>query len=205
METIEKIPIEFGVAASALPGQALSGDRHAISFFASGVLVGVVDGLGHGRMAAHAAEIAARTLSLNAGESVMNLLKRCHDCLRFTRGVVMAVASFDLPGATMTWLGVGNVQGVLLRADLATNPRREFLLQRAGVVGATFDRPSAAIVPVTPNDVLILATDGINSGFASAAPFALTCQQAAERILEHYRKSTDDALVLVARCGASLR
>src|SRR5262249_38092142 len=67
-------------------------------------------------------------------EPIIALAKRCHDNLRSTRGVVMSLAAFDVADNLMAWLGIGNVQGVLQRAD-ATLRVEEPLLMRAGVVG----------------------------------------------------------------------
>ena len=60
------------------------------------------------------------------------LLTRWHETLVRTRGVVMGLASFKAVEGTMTWVGVGNVRGLLLRA---TGGRDESLLTRGGVVG----------------------------------------------------------------------
>ena len=49
-----------------------------------------------------------------------------------------------------------------------------------------------------PGDTLILATDGIGTGFMDQAPDAGP-QQTADRILASFGKGTDDALVVVAR------
>jgi len=48
--------IEWGLAARALPGQAVSGDLHLVQSVGDDVLLAVADGLGHGE----AAEAAAR-------------------------------------------------------------------------------------------------------------------------------------------------
>jgi negative regulator of sigma-B (phosphoserine phosphatase) len=54
---------------------------------------------------------------------------------------------------------------------------------------------------VTPGDVLVLATDGIDSKFIDAIRYDEAPQTQAERLLAAYRSPTDDALVLVARLG----
>ena len=54
-------------------------------------------------------------------------------------------------------------------------------------------------VDVTPGDVLIFTTDGIDSGFAEDLAHRPRVQATADRILARYGKSTDDALVMVAR------
>jgi negative regulator of sigma-B (phosphoserine phosphatase) len=62
--------IEWAVATSTASGESQSGDRHIVLPFAGGVLVAVMDGLGHGPGAAAAVGIAADTLTRHAGESV---------------------------------------------------------------------------------------------------------------------------------------
>ena len=110
--------LEWGVAARALPGERASGDLHLVETFTGGVLVAVVDALGHGEDAAVAARLAVATLAKYASEPVDALVQRCHQALRRrTRGVVMSLASFDATERTMTWLGIGNVEGFLYSAD----------------------------------------------------------------------------------------
>lgn len=191
--------IEWGVATLTLPGQAESGDRHVIKAFPDGVLVAVVDGLGHGDEAAAVARIAVFTLEDHASGSVIPLLRRCHERLWATRGVVMSLASFNARDETMTWLGVGNVEGRLLRADPEAHPRQETLLLRGGVVGHQLPPLSASIIPVVPGDTLIFVTDGVHHEFAEHVTSGDPPQRTAEKILAEYGKGTDDALVLVAR------
>ena len=108
--------LDCGVSVAKLHGQSVLGDRHVIQSFEGGMLVAVIDGLGHGEEAALAATEAARTIEALARESVIKILRACHEALRHTRGVVMSVASFNVADQTMVWMGVGNVEGLLLRA-----------------------------------------------------------------------------------------
>src|SRR2546427_4142817 len=77
--------IEWGVASLALPGEAESGDRHLVKPVGTGVLVAVVDGLGHGAEAAAAAQAAVAALERHATESPVPLIERCHRALQGTR------------------------------------------------------------------------------------------------------------------------
>jgi phosphoserine phosphatase RsbX len=199
METLAPSTIEWGVASRALQGEPSSGDLKVVKSFPNGVLVAALDGIGHGDEAASAAMVARAILEAHAEESVIALIRRCHEGLRATRGVAMSVASFNLSEALMTWLGVGNVQGVLLRRGLAGGPAEESLLLRAGVVGAQLPSLQAAVLPVSIGDTLILATDGISSDFIRKLARNHPPQKAAESILAQHGKATDDALVLVAR------
>jgi len=52
---------------------------------------------------------------------------------------------------------------------------------------------------IEPGDRLVLATDGIRSGFADGLSLEASPQHLADHVLTHFSKGTDDALVLVAR------
>ena len=191
--------IDWGVATLTLPGERESGDLHLVKPVRAGVLVSVVDGLGHGAAAAAAARAAVAALNRHAQESVLPLLQRCHQALAGTRGVVVSVALFDRADGSMTWLGVGNVEGVLLYADAGGRRGRERLVTRGGIVGSELPPLRAEVLAVAPGDTLVLATDGIQSGFADELTVDAPPQQLADQILARSGKSTDDALVLVAR------
>jgi phosphoserine phosphatase RsbX len=191
--------IEWGVATRALAGQAVSGDQYLVKPLVNGVLVAVIDGLGHGEEAAAAANLAVTGLARAAQESVLTLVRRCHEGLKATRGVVMSLASFTVPDSTLTWLGVGNVEGLLLRADVHHRPVCEAIPLRGGVVGYQLPALHASVLPIRRGDTLVLATDGIRDGFAEGLPLRDPPQQVADRILAQFGKDTDDALVLVAR------
>ena len=200
MEAVRTGPIEWAVAELARPGQTESGDQHVAMEIPGGAVVGVVDGLGHGSEAANAAKTAVRSIERHGGEPVIRLMQECHQSLIGSRGAVLSVAVFNAAEETMTWLGVGNVEGLLLRAQAAAYPPRESLLLRGGVVGVHLPALTAAIVPIAPGDTLILATDGVRSEFLDAARAQRDApQMLADRILERFGRGTDDALVLVVR------
>jgi serine/threonine protein phosphatase PrpC len=194
--------IDWGVAALTLAGERESGDLHLVKPLRSGVLVSVVDGLGHGAEAAAAARGAVAALDRHAQASLLPLVARCHEALVGSRGVVMSVAWFDCVDATMTWLAVGNVEGMLLYGDPAARPAHASLITRGGIVGSELPRLHAEVLSVAPGDTLIFATDGITSGFAEGLPAGASPQEVADYILARSTKGTDDALVLVARYGA---
>jgi len=195
----EKPLLEWSVATRTMSGEIECGDAHLVVELPGGALVAVVDGLGHGREAAVAAREAVATLTQHADEPVVPLLQRCHGQLRATRGVVMTLASFRAAAATMTWLGVGNVEGFLLRANAAAIPARESVLLRGGVVGYEIPPLRPATHRVAAGDTLVLATDGIRSAFAEGLDVAVPPREMAGGVLARHAKDTDDALVLVAR------
>jgi hypothetical protein len=163
------------------------------------VLLAALDGLGHGDEAADAAERAMALLQRHALESVIALARRCHQGLQGTRGVVMTLAQISLRDETLTWLGVGNVEGVLLRGGSQAHGLREAVLMRGGVVGYQLPSLSATVHTLARGDCIILATDGIRPEFADALPADDVPQRLAHRLLTKFRREEDDALVLVAR------
>ena len=199
--------IDWGVASSALAGETQSGDLHLVKPLAGGVLIAVVDGLGHGAEAATAARTAVTTLHEHASESVLALLERCHWALKGSRGVVMSLAFADRRQNALTWAGVGNVECMLFHATAATpaNPTRASLVTRGGIVGSELPQIRAQVVPLAAGDVLIFATDGIREGFSEGLQFEAPPQQLADHILSQHGKGTDDALVLVARYRGGTR
>jgi hypothetical protein len=112
---------------------------------------------------------------------------------------VISVAAFNTREETMTWLGVGDVEGRLLRARGSAGPRMESLLLRGGVVGARLPTLVSEVIPVQRGDTLILATDGVRSDFLDAPLPTLPPRELADHVLGRFSTQTDDALVLVAR------
>ncbi len=191
--------VEYGVAKFVLPGQGESGDRHLICCAGDGILIAAMDGIGHGEEAAYAAEAAISILKANAEEPVISLVERCHEHLRSTRGVVLSLASIDPQHGMMTWLGVGNVEGVLMRAGAQKGSVQEVLLLRGGVVGSQLPALQAAVLPIAKGDTLVFVTDGIRSDFVEGLSALESPQRAADKILKQHGKGNDDALVLVVR------
>jgi phosphoserine phosphatase RsbX len=198
-EKIEESLVELGIAELTLPGQRESGDRHVVVPFLGGVLLAVVDGLGHGEGAATAAKRAIDVVQNHPQETLINLVRLCHQTLIGTRGVVMSLASFNRVDNTMIWLGIGNVQGILLHRDVSGKEIREMLTLRGGVLGDYLPNLYAGMLPVTRGDTLIFATDGIHNDFADRLSTSDNVQRTAGDILTHFAKGTDDGLVLVAR------
>jgi negative regulator of sigma-B (phosphoserine phosphatase) len=199
METLINAPIEWAVAELAQQGQSESGDRHLVLPTPDGGLVAVVDGLGHGAEAASAAKVAVRALERGGDRPLAQLFRDCHQSLIGTRGAVISAASFSVPDQTMTWLGVGNVEGRLLRAPVSGGPPPDALLVRGGVVGAHLPPLGARIVRIRRGDMLIIATDGIRSEFLDALLPYQEPQALADHVLARWGTQADDALVLVVR------
>jgi negative regulator of sigma-B (phosphoserine phosphatase) len=213
--------LEWGVAARPMPGETESGDQYVVQSLPTGALLAVIDGLGHGAAAAVAARSAVATLRDHAQEPLDALVRRCHERLRQTNGVVLSVACFQAADQTLAWLGVGNVECLLIRGDSTARPAREFLLTRGGcllirgdstarpareflltrggVVGYQLPTLRASSLAIAAGDTLLFATDGIRHAFLEGLNLSDPPQQMADAVLSRHAKDNDDALVLVAR------
>jgi phosphoserine phosphatase RsbX len=187
---------DYAVASRAQGGGNVSGDLHLVRQLDHSVLVAVVDGLGHGNDAEFAARLAIATIESEPDREITGLAERCHSALNRSRGVVMSIASLDAERETITWLAVGNVEGVLIRPGA---PKHEAILMRGGIVGHRLPSLRTATLPLSAGDLLALATDGIREGFAEGMPTNAPLQVIADRVLARHGRPDDDALVLVGR------
>lgn len=183
--------VATGIACAPLAGQTSSGDRGLVVEFPGGALVAAIDGLGHGHEASLAAGEAELVLKDDPGAPVDELVQRCHNRLRSTRGAVMTLASVT-PG-TISWIGIGNVEGILVKPN-----GLEAVPVRGGIVGYAMPALVARKVTVAKGDTLVLATDGIRHGFRAEVD-ARDPQVIADAMLAKYGKGSDDACIVIAR------
>lgn len=193
-ESGEDQGVRWAAAWRPHPRERVCGDLHVVAAVPGYVLAAVVDGLGHGPEAEAASRVAGAILARDPSDMLDALFRRCHDAMRRTRGAAISLARFDLAGRTLSWAGVGNVEGVLTRpAPLA----RERLLLIGGVVGgASEPRVRTSSLAIRRGDRLLLATDGVDPVFASQRSTAPPKEFAAD-LLDRCGTGVDDALVLV--------
>lgn len=193
--------VDWGVASRALAGEMESGDRSLVTPMGNGALLATADGLGHGAEAALAADLAIRTIESQARRPLVEIVEACHRALVRTRGAALSLALWNADRREVAWIGVGNVEGVLLIAGPAGTPDRERLVLRRGVVGDRLPALQASIVPVPREGLLVFATDGIRGGFDQGLETHAAPQALADDIMARHSRGEDDALVLVARLG----
>lgn len=192
--------IDYGVAMSTRDGETVTGDRHVVRAHPGGVILAVIDGLGHGEEAAAAADLAARVVGSHPSTDIVEIVTACHDRLRGSRGVVMTLVSVTPAARAASAVGVGNVQGMIVRqADSSDEPARDFILLRGGVIGHLLPGLRPTVMQVNRGDLFVLATDGISIEFMTEERLTQPPQGIADRILSRHAVRTDDALVFVAR------
>jgi len=175
------------------------GDACLVRSIESGVLIAVVDGLGHGAEAAVAAKRALVTVERSTQSLPAPLVIECHRALQVTRGVVMGVAAVDVRAGSLTWIGIGDVRAVLCRVSPRGSSRQDALFTHNGVVGRSLPPLRPLTRSLMAGDTVIVATDGIRGAFSPELNGAEPLQRVADDLLRQYAVASDDALVLVAR------
>ena len=191
--------MEWAAAARPLRGETESGDRHLVATWPGGAILAAADGLGHGAEAALAARLALGTVERFARQPLTEIVERCHETLRQTRGVALSLARWDAQDQTLSWVGVGNVEALLVCGADESRKGRERLLLRSGAVGVRMPALLSSTVAVPAGSLLIFVTDGIAGDFDRGLDRLGRPQVVADRILASHSLDTDDALVLVAR------
>jgi negative regulator of sigma-B (phosphoserine phosphatase) len=162
-------------------------------------LLGVIDGLGHGEEATAAARMAAVVLEQHAQEPVVTIVQRCHRVLQRTRGVVLTLVSVNAAANTLSAVGIGNVETVIVRARAEGRSRTESILLRCGVVGYQLPELHASVLPVAVGDVIVFATDGVREDFVDLVSPADTPAQLVDKVVSQKYRGTDDGLVLACK------
>lgn len=175
------------------------GDAFLVRSVEDGVLMIVVDGLGHGPEAALAAQRALQTIERSTQSLPSALMSECHRALQATRGVVMGIAHVDVHADALTWIGVGDVRAVLRRVGPAGPVKEEAMLTQNGIVGRSLPPLRPVRRSLAVGDTVIITTDGVRDGFVPGLKGTEPPDRIANELLERHAVTTDDALVLVAR------
>jgi phosphoserine phosphatase RsbX len=191
--------IDWAAATRSRYGKAPSGDLVVVTALADGILVAALDGLGHGHDAARAARAAGKIVRQSASGDLVALVGRCHQALMNTRGAAMSLAFISTSDGTLSWLGIGNVEGRLISGGDPAPRLKASLSLLPGVLGYELPSMRTAGVHIGSGDLLLFATDGIEAGFADSLDVVGTPRAIAERILAAHGRVTDDALVVAVR------
>ena len=189
--------LECGAAARACRRAAENGDAIVIQQWQNEALVGVIDGVGHGTFAQRAARAARKYVEEHFDQPLANLFRGVGHTCRATRGVVMALARFDLVRQTVTLASIGNVESRLVGGQGPVH-----WVSRRGILGFQSPEPLVTERPWTAEHLLIMHSDGLE-GRWKWEQFAELAQEPAALIARHLLlklgKNEDDATVVVAR------
>jgi anti-sigma regulatory factor (Ser/Thr protein kinase) len=190
-------PLAIGVATRPRQIGPVNGDAFVVRKWAESMLVGVIDGLGHGPFANRAARAAQDYVEGHFDLPLDQIFRGAGRACRATRGVVMALACFDWGMGRMAFASVGNIEA---RVFPLSQPFK-FSVRR-GVVG--LNAPSAVVTehPWPPGYILVLHSDGLATHWSWKDFPGLTDLAApamAQELLRALAKETDDATVAVVK------
>ena len=191
----------FGVATRARRLGPDNGDTFIIKQWEGFALAGVIDGLGHGPFAQRASHAARHYLEQHFDQPLESLFRGVERACRATRGVVMALARFDLGKQKLTLANVGNIEIRLIGSAERFSP-----IVRRGVIGMNAPRPVCSEHPWTASDLLIMHSDGLSNRWKSDDFPDLAHHEPAtiaSRLLAALGKIEDDATIIVARRAAA--
>ncbi len=186
----------IGAASRCKPGESLNGDTYVISHInPEKTVVAIIDGLGHGKEAHIAAQLAREQIILKAEFPVKTIIESVHQRIRGTRGCVIGLAFFDATANKLFYAGIGNIEGFVFSSGTKKN-----LLSFGGIVGHNMRTPRVLDFEFGKEDYLCLYTDGITSRWRSEhINWNEHPQKNAEHLLNNYSRQNDDATVLIVR------
>ena len=188
----------YGAVNIPVKGERENGDAFLVTRRKCGPLFAVVDGLGHGPAAEHAAQAAVGAVRQNVNEPLAEILAITHDALRSTRGAAMSLALVDEERSVLTFAGVGNVSGTLTNGAAGRS-----MVSQNGTLGAVMPRTLQEYTyPYTPGTMMLMFSDGIGSkcSFAGYPGLMVRHPQLVAGVLyRDFTRRRDDATLLAAR------
>jgi anti-sigma regulatory factor (Ser/Thr protein kinase) len=188
--------IAVGFAGAAHSGESVSGDGWAVEHAGARTVLLLVDGLGHGVVAATAAREAVRLFHENVRHAPADIVQALHDGLRSTRGAAVAVTEISSERGVVKFAGLGNVS-----AAIVTPGARRHLVSHNGTAGHTVRRIDEFAYPWSKDAVLVKHSDGLGThwdldrypGLISRSPSLI-----AAVLYRDFNRGRDDVSVLVA-------
>jgi hypothetical protein len=187
--------LAVGICVRPLPGEVEAGDAGAAFAARSGVVVALVDGLGHGPRAALAARMFLKSVGRNVDEPLEELFACAHKEMIGSRGAVAAVAHIDVERRHLYAGGVGNIAAAVVRAGGRARP----VLMTPGVLGSALPRVRMQGLALSEGDALVMCSDGIRARCKLDPLHDEPAQATAERLVRLAASPADDAACLVVR------
>lgn len=191
-------PFVWGAISEPAPGEEECGDSWSVVGDSTRTSFMVVDGLGHGPMAAKAARAAQEIFDERAmRESPAGTIQAIHRGIAATRGAAAAVAEWRIGENKLVFSGIGNISGTLL-SDSGSRKT----VSHSGTLGHVIRSVREFDYPAPPNAILIMHSDGLvtnwsldnYAGLLSRHPAVI-----AGIMYRDFRRGRDDATVLVAK------
>jgi anti-sigma regulatory factor (Ser/Thr protein kinase) len=182
------------------PGEEMCGDTWVVRVRERSIDVAVVDGLGHGPLAAKASAAAAVAF-LAAERPPVGHIEAADGALISSRGAAMGVTVVDLATGNARFAGIGNTVAIVVTGDAAQN-----LVSLGGIVGQLTIRAREFSTSWSQESMFVGHSDGINTRWNLAAYPGLAARHPsviAGVLYRDFTRGRDDASVVVVKPGRS--
>jgi serine phosphatase RsbU (regulator of sigma subunit) len=188
--------VDYSIYLRPKLGERVSGDAAVVKEVEGGLLLGIVDVLGHGPEAHAVADQVENRMSECESTDVIEVLNHLHEGLKGTRGAGAGVAFLEFASGLLHYAGIGNT--VLRRVG-----RQEVsLFSTDGILGQSMRRPKEQSLDLKPLDVILMYTDGVRSHFSLEDYPHInsdTARAIARTVVYRFGKDHDDACCLALR------
>jgi anti-sigma regulatory factor (Ser/Thr protein kinase) len=187
----------YGAVTVPVQGETQCGDAYRVQALGARCSVLVVDGLGHGPLAAEASRVAVEVFSKRPDEEPAAAISAIHDALRSTRGAAVAIARIDPAAGTVRFCGLGNIAAAV--AD-AGGTRR--MVSHNGTAGQGSPRFKEFVYPWSPAATLVMHSDGLMSRWAIEAYQGILSRHPsliAGALYRDFERGRDDTTVVVVQ------
>ncbi|MHC8305839.1 ATP-binding protein [Pseudomonas sp. PB3P13] len=148
----------MGVSQHSLHHDPACGDVWHVAFDGARISALVIDGLGHGEEAEHAARAGEEIFALTPFTSAMLLLEDIHHAMIGTRGGALAITQFDGDNDTLRFVGIGNIGACLIAPDKSRG-----MASHPGIVGGQYRKAQSFDYAHVNGQLLIMYSDGLQS------------------------------------------
>jgi anti-sigma regulatory factor (Ser/Thr protein kinase) len=139
-----------------ITGEKIAGDAYAVRRTATGPVLLLSDGLGHGPLAAAASAAAVEAFHAAPDASPAAVVDHLHGRMAHTRGAAIGVAAVDRAAGTVRFAGLGNIAAHVVRPG----DRRQ-LVSLPGIVGHQRRSVREFTYPLPADAAVVLHSDGL--------------------------------------------
>jgi anti-sigma regulatory factor (Ser/Thr protein kinase) len=187
---------EFGAISVAVAGEIECGDAWRIVDRGDLTAILVVDGLGHGPLAATASKAAVGAFNERPFDPPSEALQHLHRALSGGRGAAAAVAVMDPRASHIAYAGIGNIAGSVVSSE-----RSRGMVSHNGILGVQIRRQQQFAYDYSPGDRVVMHSDGMSARWSMSTYPGLFQRHAAVIAGVLYRdhaRLKDDVTVVVS-------
>ncbi len=177
-------------------GERVSGDKALIDENNGFILLGMIDGLGHGQNAYLISAQIEKFLRENWSADLKKTLLQLHEHCKGTIGAAVGLGVLEINTGQLSYTGVGNTVIRVLGKQSKRLPSSD------GVIGTCMRTPVIHKLNLTSSDILLLYTDGIKDRFEIEDYRSILYENPkslVQNIVRRFGKKHDDATCILLK------